>query len=440
VEHLKVKIGEVFRVSREVANSDTGYRDYEDLTRGRHRLGADIQKGIFFYGEVPELNAPLTRTPAFIFHSNAFKRGSEDTPWADVIEPDRGYALFHGDNKQSSRGPLDSRGNAKFVTIQKFYSDPSLRKYAPPIMLFRQHDISGNRKGYRQFCGYGVPIRSSIVAQREHESDRYFTNLLIEIALFHLDRENEQFDWTWIDARRDSDIDADEALKFAPYAWRQWVDYGNDAVENCRRRVARQHVVAVKEQCRLVSDEQQILSAVIEYYEARKHAFEGLASFVTQQVIGPGCKRGWVTKRSGDGGIDFVCRVDIGNPAGLLSRAPIVVLGQAKCHSKNQPTNGQDLARVVARLQRGWIGAFVTTSYFSRAAQLELREDKYPLILINGQRLARILQAAIIADRIALHDLLDRETHWYERHIEPVDPGRIVDDEFFSTDLDLSAK
>lgn len=52
-------------------------------------------------------------------------------------------------------------------------------------------------------------------------------------------------------------------------------------------------------------------------------------------------------------------------------------------------TSGKDIARTVARLRRGWIGAFVTTSYFSEPVQLEIIEDSYPLLLVHGARLAQ---------------------------------------------------
>lgn len=46
-------------------------------------------------------------------------------------------------------------------------------------------------------------------------------------------------------------------------------------------------------------------------------------------------------------------------------------------------------ARTVARLKRGWLGVYVTTSYFSEAVQREVLEDKYPILLVNGQMLAQ---------------------------------------------------
>ena len=71
-----------------------------------------------------------------------------------------------------------------------------------------------------------------------------------------------------------------------------------------------------------------------------------------------------------------------------FSKVEIVVLGQAKCQIYSDATNALHLARTVARLKRGWVGAYVTTSYFSDKSQHEISEDSYPLITVNGLKLA----------------------------------------------------
>lgn len=429
-EHLKIKIGQVFRVPYRGQLADhSELSSYQVLTRGIHKKSADLQKGMFFYHHVQELGQKFARIPAFIFHSNPFKSGGEGAPWVDVVEPDAGYCLFHGDNRKAGAPPLSSRGNARFAQAQKFYIDPTLRKFAPPVLVFKQVEFDGNSKGHRQFCGFGVPVRQSLGVQKDRRAG-YFTNLVIELALFRMDRENETFSWKWIDGRRSPDVDADAALQEAPASWKQWVCDGELAIESCRRFVARQAVVAASEQVRLTNDERRILEEVVEYYSHERHCFEGLASFVTQRILGHQCRRGWVTKRSGDGGIDFVCRLDVGDPADRLSQTSAVVLGQAKCVGPNTSVGGSALARVVARLQRGWIGAFVTTGSYSRAAQLELAQDRYPVVLVNGQRLARAVFEVLTQERIELRDLLDRETDWYVRSLSHLAPQRILEDSF----------
>jgi Restriction endonuclease AspBHI N-terminal/Restriction endonuclease len=426
-----ITVGQVFRVAFSGAPKEgSNLVRYQDLTRGAHDNPADSQKGMFFYQQVKEPGQKFDRLPAFIFLSNPFKRGTEGTPWVDVVE-DAGYCLYHGDNRFAGEGPLSSRGNAKFVQVQHFYADPDLRKFAPPVLIFEQTEHAGVRRGYRRFCGYGVPVRHSLAAQKEPNG--YFTNLVIELVLLRLEQENEAFNWTWIDRRRDGSMDADTVLSAAPAAWKKWVAEGELAIESCRRIIARASIVKLDEQLTTTQEEERLLAETYAYYAKKKHSFEGLASFVAERVLGHQCRRGWVTKRSGDGGVDFVCRLDVGDPADLLSHTSAVVLGQAKCVGIKTAIGGQALARIVARLQRGWIGVFVTTGVFSRAAQLELAQDRYPVVLINGQRLARVLFEVLTQERITLQDLLDRETDWYVRNSSHLSPNRILEDAFWLT-------
>jgi hypothetical protein len=117
-----------------------------------------------------------------------------------------------------------------------------------------------------------------------------------------------------------------------------------------------------------------------------EHRFEGLASEVVGTYMNESgrYRKGWITKRSGDGGIDFVGRLDLGAVDNGLK---LVVLGQAKCRAIDSPgTGGLDLARTVARLSRGWVGAFVTTGHYTVQAQREAIDDRFPLLLVNGRQ------------------------------------------------------
>lgn len=136
------------------------------------------------------------------------------------------------------------------------------------------------------------------------------------------------------------------------------------------------------------SREERALQQVTAFYAARKPRFEALALLVTQRILNQWGGRyvaGWVTPPSADGGADFVGRLDIGSD---FSSTKLVVLGQAKCEKPQAPTNGRDIARTVARLRRGWVGVYVTTSYFSEATQREVIEDGYPIVLVHGLRVS----------------------------------------------------
>ena len=104
------------------------------------------------------------------------------------------------------------------------------------------------------------------------------------------------------------------------------------------------------------------------------------------------------------------------------------MLGQAKCESLDKPTNGVALARTVARLKRGWIGAYVTTSYFSKPSQIEVIEDNYPLIKVSGLTLAtetlKLVEIGGFKDVPGFLDSLEVE---YPNAIQNRRPDEILD-------------
>tara|TARA_Y100000589_G_scaffold39246_1_gene32908 strand:- start:1127 stop:1459 length:333 start_codon:yes stop_codon:yes gene_type:complete len=91
----------------------------------------------------------------------------------------------------------------------------------------------------------------------------------------------------------------------------------------------------------------------------------------------------------------------------------IFVLGQAKCEKLDVPTGGNYIARTVARLKRGWIGVYVTTSFFSESVQREILENNYPIMLINGSMVASEIDKA--TNQIGQSDL--------KSFLEEVDAG-----------------
>jgi hypothetical protein len=146
---------------------------------------------------------------------------------------------------------------------------------------------------------------------------------------------------------------------------------------------------------------EKLLYKIYHYYDDNKYSFEYLAAYVTEKVItlsGSNYKLGWITSKSSDGGIDYIGKISIGKN---LSSVNIVVLGQAKCLAPTSTVAAIDLARTVARLQRGWIGSFVTSGIFSNKAQKEVYNDKYPLMLINGKLVAETVAQSMHIEKIS---------------------------------------
>lgn len=354
------------------------------------------------------------RIPLIIISSTPRKAGTEDTPWHDRYDPDHGYVKYYGDNKyfDTPRRPEDAPGNRVLLDLLKYYQsgdEAERQEKAVPIIFFEKCMYDGRPKGNAVFQGFGVLESAELVTQYD-DKHRFFSNYLFNFCVFSLSSDNEQFSWDWIRDRCDPSLEAEDTLNHAPASWKKWIKEGRDSLHLVRRSVS--GIGLAKESDQKPSN-MKLLNEIYAYYGGRKnnkdkHSFEYLAMEAALKTIeesGARCVPGWITKASGDGGVDFVLRVDLGMEQ--LASVKIIVLGQAKCTDPSKPVNGRDIARTVARLKRGWIGAFVSTSYFSEPVQREVNEDSYPLMMINGAKIASIVEQELFESKMTLEDYLE---------------------------------
>lgn len=353
-----------------------------------------LEKGINGSAEV---NAPDgRRRPAIAIRSSPWKAGHSSNPWHDEFDLDHGHVRYYGDHKPSTVGlPGATVGNRQLLEAFELHSAPSRdhRLAAPPLFLFRSHTVQSDRgavfKGHVEFCGVALIERLEHVVQRDPQTGRSFPNLVLDLAIVDLAMSDHSVDMRWLDDRRDSRLSAEESLRFAPLSWRRWVERGRSAIPQVRRRVLSSRVRSREQQLPDPgTDAAATLRIIYSYFADSKHSFEMLAAKVAAAALGGQggiYHQGWLTRSGGDGGLDFVARFDVGPASG---GTPLVVLGQAKCISPESSVSPDQVARVVARLRRGWVGVFVTTGTFSKQAQVEVIDDEYPLVLIPGRELA----------------------------------------------------
>lgn len=398
-------VGQVLRYPREkdAARPEVdGFDNFHFVTHSPGRPFALLEAGINGMARVSAVDG--SRRPSVLIRSSPWKAGSEETPWRDVFDLDNGHIRYFGDHKHSSSGdPSSSPGNAALLAAFDLHRAPTVdeRAGAPALLVFRSVSRNHKPKGHVEFCGVAIIERAERVVQWSGTATerRTFTNYVFDLALIDLTTENEQVDWDWITARRDPAAGCKDALELAPAAWKQWVDHGTAMLPRLRRRVARARITKVRDQrpqpgSKTAAD----LQSVYDRFDGDKHAFERLASAVAARTLrgsGTAYHEGWLTSRSGDGGADFVGRLDIGSG---LAGTSLVVLGQAKCIKPDSLISAEQIARVVARLRRGWIGVYVTTGSFSEAAQSEMVEDQYPIVLVNGSALVHELRAIASED------------------------------------------
>lgn len=393
-----LKVGQVFRYNKSLDPTSPvvgGYPNFLFATSTpSNPTRALLEAGINGIGEITA--SGIKRRPAILIRSAPWKAGSDQTPWHDVFNLEHGHVRFFGDHKHGETKPTGTTaGNAALLQAFARHHAPTAeeRALAEPLLVFRSVKRGPSPKGHVEFCGVGLVERAERLVQWGGPDHETFVNYVYDLAMLDLCDEDDKVDWAWIAARRDPQLTAEEALKLAPRAWCDWAKDGHSVLPRVRRRVARSRVVKIKDQKPVTkSPESKDLDVIYHHFDGRKHAFEAVASTVAARVLGQGASylEGWLTRRSGDGGADFVGRLDVGQG---LAGTSLVVLGQAKCVKPDSSISAEQIARVVARLRRGWIGIFVTTGYYSEAAQVEMVEDQYPIALVNGLALARELRS-----------------------------------------------
>jgi hypothetical protein len=426
-----MRIGYIYRYSRPydhrppVIDNLPNYF-YHTYTAG-HKL-ALLDSGINPIKKIPAIDG--SRCPAILISSSPHKIGSAETPWQDFFDPDNGHIHYFGDNKYTGADPAKSQGNKALLEQFEIHasSDPKKRILACPIIYFKRVTVGGRAKGNVQFQGFGTIERAERITQYDRRSKEAFSNYVFDFTVLSLTEEREVFDWQWVSARSNSSLSTKNTLSSAPNSWQKWVKSGTKVLEKCRRRVSKLLTYTTDEQRpQKGSREFKTLSEVYAFYSKKKARFEALAAAIAARIIEAGgniYRHGWITPASSDGGADFVGRLDIGSD---LARTKLVVLGQAKCEKPNSPTGGNHIARTVARLKRGWIGVYVTTSYFSEPVQREVLEDKYPIILINGLRLAKEVLGIVHEQGFrSIQEFLEEIDRGYDQQIIKRDPEEIL--------------
>ena len=146
---------------------------------------------------------------------------------------------------------VDSPGNQLLVREQfPFHAglDVESRKRAAPLIFFRGVPHAGHVKGHVQFQGFGLIERAEFVSQLDQKTQRAFSNVRYDFVVFSAVSEGEEFDWQWINARRDPNMSDDQCLDLAPAAWQWWVKNGSTSLPRVRRMLSRLKTVNAEEQ------------------------------------------------------------------------------------------------------------------------------------------------------------------------------------------------
>ena len=249
-----MKIGQIYRASNQKIKQDPallevdGYPNFYYHTYMPGKSKIQFQRGVHSIASV-DLKGGGARIPAIIVSSSPHKYGGESTPWEDIYDPDFGRVRYYGDNKSNEKRPEETLGNKNLKNAFYFHSSPLKEERlnnAVPVLFFERTPANGSTKGYLKFHGYGIVESVELVTQYDTKTkDGYFSNYVFDMCVFTLVNDNEEFPWNWINARRDPSLSNEQTMKYAPLAWRQWVENGN--LSKVRRHVYSSQIIKAKE-------------------------------------------------------------------------------------------------------------------------------------------------------------------------------------------------
>jgi 5-methylcytosine-specific restriction protein A len=230
----KIAIGEVVRYPDppdQTAEYLDGCRNFFNLSAVTDAKRLIMNRGI---DSPAKVEAPEgMRLPVILIRSNPLRAGTTKTPWHDVFDLEKGKIRYYGDHKVDSPGlPEETRGNAALLKALEAHGakDPAVRASSVPLVVFRSVDRNGQTKGYLEFCGLGVIKRAELVDQQDPGTGRWFQNYLFDITLLDLTPEGNQFDWAWINARRNSQVPLERTNAMAPRSWQSWIRKDSESV------------------------------------------------------------------------------------------------------------------------------------------------------------------------------------------------------------------
>ena len=99
-----------------------------------------------------------------------------------------------------------------------------------------------------------------------------------------------------------------------------------------------------------------------------------------------------ITRPWRDGGRDALGKYFIGYGDSSLM---VDFALEAKCYSSNSGVGVKELSRLISRLRHRQFGVLITTSYLSKQAYEELKDDAHPVIIICAKDIVDVLKERI---------------------------------------------
>ena len=296
-------------------------------------------------------------------------------PWEDLVDYGTGQIVYWGDAKYDENKRFkkhqEFKGNKVLLLINELLLKQE-RTFVPPILHF-----SRNKRGYVQFSGLCVLER--IETSWFEDKGRPITNLRCILSILDL----EECPVAWLHSR--AVAGEPEAIdKNCPRVWRDYINGNTKKLFKWSSKIRSTNEQLPEEP----SNEAKILAEIADM-EPQK--FEKFCSYLMQELSNKTNVQHIIkeTRFVKDGGFDFFGTLIFPEPL----KYEIEFKGEAKKYCKSNGVTPKDVSRLVARLQRGEYGIFLTTSYYTRSTQEEVFKDGYPVRLFSGGDIINLLKS-----------------------------------------------
>jgi hypothetical protein len=315
--------------------------------------------------------------PAYLVLVTHEKSADSDlNPWEDLVNLSNAEILYWGDSKAHSTKRLDDfAGNAVLRGIFDYLLDGE-RAAIPPILHFSKPEA-----GVVKFNGLCVLERLDLAWF--YDADRPVRNYHARLRILDCDKVS----LAWLHHRAQAEtIALLDDHPDCPSVWRRYKSGETIAID-----IWRPEIRAKASQLPSEGSDDDVLLQQLANLQPFDFERVVVAIFreirdVTHHIEG--------TRKTGDGGFDFFGRFVLQHPLDYV----IHFRGEVKRYSRTTAVTPKDVSRLVARLGRQEYGLFVTTSYFTEQAQKEVLSDSYPVHLIPGAELVKMLRSLHIAE------------------------------------------
>lgn len=314
----------------------------------------------------------------------------EDSDWPDTLDLNTGQFTYFGDNKMPGHELHDTKAGGNKIlrnAFENLHTDQDSRTSIPPFLVFKKYPTANSSRSV-QFEGLAVPgypglsFTEDLVAIWRATRGERFQNYRAIFTILDIPVLKQQ----WIEDLADGNSNSNNA----PQAWKEWFNTGRYRPLTAEATTV---IRSIEQQTPETNEKIQILHSIWEWFKQTPHAFEGFAARIYQmtdsRVVIDEITRGTI-----DGGRDATGRYLIGLKSDPLYAEFSL---EAKCYrpesSGEKPVSVgvKDVSRLISRIRHRQFGVLVTTTFVSKQAYQEVRDDRHPIVIISGKDIVDIL-------------------------------------------------